>query len=80
MKRIVAAILALVIVFMIFLGFAYMLLSRAEEGYPEVVIYSGELGYNANITIGKPYVYIDFDVESTEGHKDLILHFTEGEG
>ena len=79
MKNINPLIFVLAILLMTFFGTAYVALSEAEDGYPEVIIYSGGLGYNANIIIGKPYVYIGFDAESAEGHKDLILHFTEGE-
>ena len=79
MKNINPLIFVLVILLIIFFGTTYVAFLESKDGYPEVIIYSGGRSSNANITIGKPYVYIGFDVESAEGHKDLILHFMEDE-
>lgn len=50
-----------------------------EEQYPKVRIISGSTATGINIDIGSPYVYKGFDLETIDGDKDLILHFTEGE-
>ena len=53
--------------------------SGCDEHYPNVVVNNAVTESPREITIGKPYVYVGFDLESTDGGKDLILHFTEGE-
>jgi len=56
------------------------ILSGCGEQYPTVIITTGNTATGITIDIGKPYVYKDFDIEATDGGKDLILHFVEGEG
>lgn len=43
--------------------------------YPEVIINTSVFDSYRKISIGNPYEYIGFDIESTDGGKDLILHF-----
>jgi hypothetical protein len=43
--------------------------------YPRVIINTSVFDSYRTISIGDPYEYIGFDVESTDGGKDLILHF-----
>ena len=54
-------------------------LSGCSERFPTVEINSGLGKSYISIDVGKPYVYKDFDIEATDGGKDLILHFVEGE-
>lgn len=49
------------------------------EQYPKVRIISGTTAMGIDIDIGSPYVYKGFDLETIDGDKDLILHFTEDE-
>jgi len=49
------------------------------EQYPKVRIISGATATGIDIDIGSPYEYKGFDLETIDGDKDLILHFTEGE-
>lgn len=50
-----------------------------EEQYPTVRVTTGANATGIDIDIGSPYVYKGFDIETIDGNKDLILHFTEGE-
>ena len=54
-------------------------LSGCGEHLPSVEINPGIGKSCITIDVGKPYVYKDFDIEATDGGKDLILHFVEGE-
>lgn len=54
-------------------------LSGCGEYLPEVEINLGPRKSYITIDIGKPYAYKDFDIENTDGGKDLILHFVEVE-
>lgn len=54
-------------------------LSGCGEHFPMVEVYTGYGKSRITIDIGKPYVYKDFDIEATDGGKNLILHFVEGE-
>lgn len=49
------------------------------EQYPTVRVITGGTATGIDIDIGKPYVYMGFDLETIDGGKDLILHFVEGE-
>lgn len=49
------------------------------EHYPHVTIHNAAWESTREITIGKPYVYVGFDLKNTDGGKDLILHFVEDE-
>lgn len=49
------------------------------EHLPTVEVHNGYWKSYITIDVGKPYVYKDFDVENTDGGKDLILHFVEDE-
>ena len=69
-KKIIAIFLLLLIVCTV---------SGCNEDYPCVVVHNSHLESSREITIGKPYTYIGFDLENTDGGKDLILHFEEGE-
>lgn len=69
-KKIIAIFLVLLIVCTV---------SGCGEHYPNVVVNNACTESTRQITIGKPYTYIGFDLENTDGGKDLILHFTEGE-
>ena len=67
---------------LIFVAFAMVslfTLSGCGEHLPTVEVNPGFGKSYITIDIGKPYVYKDFDIEVTDGGKDLILHFTEGE-
>ena len=55
-------------------------LSGCGEHLPEVEINLGPRKSYITIDIGKPYAYKDFNIENTDGGKDLILHFVENEG
>lgn len=55
-------------------------LTGCDEQYPKVRVISGATATGIDIDIGVPYVYKGFDIETIDGGKDLILHFTEGEG
>lgn len=68
-KRIISIFLFLLIVCTV---------SGCGEQYPTVLIRAGASATGVTIDIGKPYVYKDFDIETIDGGKDLILHFTEG--
>ena len=70
-KKIIAIFLVLLIVCAV---------SGCGENYPYVEVHNAIWGSVREILIGKPYTYNGFDVENTDGGKDLILHFTEGEG
>lgn len=70
-KRIILIFLLLLIVGMF---------SGCDENYPYVVVNNAKVESNREISIGKPYTYIGFDIEDTDGGKDLILHFTKCEG
>lgn len=66
----------------IFVAFAMVslfTLSGCGEHFPAVEVHSGFGKSYITIDVGKPYMYKDFDIEATDGGKDLILHFTEGE-
>lgn len=68
---------------LIFVAFALILLltlSGCEENLPRAEVHTGGWSSSIIIDVGKPYVYKDFDVEATDGGKDLILHFVGGEG
>ena len=54
--------------------------SGCDEDYPYVRVHNSRVESNRVISIGKPYTYIDFDLEDTDGGKDLILHFEVNEG
>ena len=69
-KKIIAILLLLLIICTV---------SACDEQYPNVVIDNAREESSREITIGKPYTYIGFDLENTDGGKDLILHFTENE-
>lgn len=69
-KRIVSIFLLLLIV---------CTASGCDEDYPYVVVNNDRAQSNRVISIGKPYTYIGFDLENTDGGKDLILHFEESE-
>lgn len=67
---------------MLFAGSVLILLltlSGCGEQYPEVRVVSGEYANRIDISIGSPYVYKGFDLETNDGGKDLTLHFVEGE-
>ena len=55
------------------------ILSGCGEHLPTVEVHTGFRESYITIDVGKPYVYKDFDVEATDGGKDLILHFVEDE-
>ena len=52
-----------------------LLTGCGSKRYPEVIIRPAMFSSYRTISIGDPYEYIGFDVESTDGGKDLILHF-----
>lgn len=54
-------------------------LSGCGEHLPSVEINPGLRKSCITIDVGKPYAYKDFDIEATDGGKDLILHFVEGD-
>ena len=56
------------------------LFAGCDEDYPSVVVHNNRAESSREISIGKPYTYIGFDIEDTDGGKDLILHFTKCEG
>jgi hypothetical protein len=56
------------------LGMA-LLTGCGGKQYPEVIINTSVFSSYRTISIGNPYEYIGFDIESTDGGKDLILHF-----
>lgn len=43
--------------------------------YPLVHVDTGPFDANREITMGSPYKYDGFDIESTEEGNDVILHF-----
>lgn len=53
--------------------------SGCDENYPTVIVDNDRWETDREIAIGEPYSYQGFDLENTDGGKDLILHFTEGE-
>jgi uncharacterized lipoprotein YehR (DUF1307 family) len=68
---------------LIFVAFAMVslfTLSGCGEYYPTAKVSTGYWNSYITIDVGKPYVYKDFDIDTTDGGKDLILHFVEGEG
>ena len=69
-KRIISVLLVLLIVCTV---------SACNENFPNVVVDNASTESSRQITIGKPYTYIGFDLENTDGGKDLTLHFTEDE-
>lgn len=69
-KRIILTFLLLLIICMF---------SGCDEDYPSVVVHNDRAESSREISIGKPYKYIGFDLENTDGGKDLILHFEESE-
>ena len=52
-----------------------LLMGCGSKRYPEVIINPAVFSSYRTISIGDPYEYIGFDIESTDGGKDLILHF-----
>lgn len=65
-------------IFVAFSTILLLILSGCGEHFPSVEVHGGFGKSYISIDIGKPYVYKDFDVEKTDGGKDLILHFEEG--
>lgn len=66
---------------LIFVAFAMVslfTLSGCGENFPAVEVHKGYWKSYITIDVGEPYVYKDFDIEVTDGGKDLILHFVEG--
>ena len=49
--------------------------SGCDENYPSVVVQNDRWESAREVTIGEPYSYQGFDLENTDGVKDLILHF-----
>lgn len=62
---------------------ALIILSQCLTGcgnnLPSVTINPSMFESLINIDIGSGYKYTGFDIESTDGGKDLILHFVEDE-
>lgn len=71
MKKLIFVAIALIFLFT---------LSGCGEQFPTVQVCFGLGRSNITIDVGKPYAYKDFDIEVTDGGKDLVLHFVEGEG
>ena len=67
------------LIFAVFSTVSLLTLSGCGEQYPTVEVHNGPWKSYITIDIGKQYVYKDFDVEETDGGKDLILHFMEDE-
>ena len=52
-----------------------LLTGYGSKRYPEVIIMPSMFSSYRTISIGDPYEYVGFDIESPDGGKDLILHF-----
>ena len=66
-------------ILLLMLLLAVLSLAGCAEHLPEIRINTGWNTSWIDISIGKPYEYKGFDIETTDTTKDVILHFEKVE-
>ena len=72
MKKHLMLLFAFIVITTILFG-----LAGCGEHFPVVMIEESVFSSRIDIDIGHGYEYTGFDIETTDGGKDLVLHFVE---